>query len=181
MTDTIADSRVLPSYLSHKTVQAFLILSIAYVEATLESLKCAELQGAGELRVVVSAAYVAKHKPEIDGYYVLYADGYESWSPRAVFDAGHEPAPAVPWDTQIRITSIGDGQMQFEGHMNPLKTIETTDRGALVFTEFLANQFPELAKMASLSYAAQQQTQVAAAPANDASQLVGADGLPIAA
>ena len=38
--------------------------------------------------VVVSAAYVAKHDPQVGGYYVLYPDGYESWSPAEAFRAG---------------------------------------------------------------------------------------------
>lgn len=31
----------------------------------------------------------AKHKPQIGGYYVVYDDGYASYSPAAAFEAGY--------------------------------------------------------------------------------------------
>jgi hypothetical protein len=37
----------------------------------------------------VDAEYVAKHKPQAGGYYVVYADGYKSWSPAAAFEEGY--------------------------------------------------------------------------------------------
>lgn len=37
----------------------------------------------------VSAAWIVKHAPAVDGYYVLYEDGYASYSPAAAFEAGY--------------------------------------------------------------------------------------------
>ena len=37
----------------------------------------------------VTAAFLAKHKPEVGGYWVQYADGYESFSPAAAFEEGY--------------------------------------------------------------------------------------------
>lgn len=37
----------------------------------------------------VDAEYMAKHKPQVGGYYVLYDDGYKSWSPAEAFEAGY--------------------------------------------------------------------------------------------
>ena len=37
----------------------------------------------------VTAAYVNKHQPRVGGYYVQYADGYESWSPAEAFEEGY--------------------------------------------------------------------------------------------
>ncbi len=34
----------------------------------------------------VSAEYVAKHLPQAGGYYVVYEDGYKSWSPKEAFE-----------------------------------------------------------------------------------------------
>ena len=45
--------------------------------------------GSGRRLITVSAAYVAKHKPKIGGYYVKYSDGYESWSPAEAFESGY--------------------------------------------------------------------------------------------
>lgn len=33
--------------------------------------------------------YMDKHKPEIGGYYVLYDDGYTSYSPAKAFEEGY--------------------------------------------------------------------------------------------
>lgn len=37
----------------------------------------------------VDAAYVNKHQPQVGGYYVVYDDGYKSYSPAAPFEAGY--------------------------------------------------------------------------------------------
>jgi hypothetical protein len=37
----------------------------------------------------VSAEYLAKHKPEIGGYFVVYDDGYKSFSPAKAFEEGY--------------------------------------------------------------------------------------------
>lgn len=37
----------------------------------------------------VDHAYVHKHKPEVGGYYVVYADGYQSFSPAKAFEDGY--------------------------------------------------------------------------------------------
>ena len=38
---------------------------------------------------MVNAAYLLKHKPEVGGYYVVYKDGYKSFSPAAAFEEGY--------------------------------------------------------------------------------------------
>jgi hypothetical protein len=37
----------------------------------------------------VSEEFLAKHKPEAGGYYVVYDDGYVSFSPASAFEAGY--------------------------------------------------------------------------------------------
>jgi hypothetical protein len=37
----------------------------------------------------VSAEYVMRHKPQVGGYYVVYPDGYKSWSPAEAFESGY--------------------------------------------------------------------------------------------
>jgi hypothetical protein len=39
--------------------------------------------------IVVQGDWVAKHKPEVGGYYVIYEDGYKSFSPAAAFESGY--------------------------------------------------------------------------------------------
>jgi hypothetical protein len=38
---------------------------------------------------VVSLEYLDKHSPQAGGYYVVYEDGYRSYSPAAAFEAGY--------------------------------------------------------------------------------------------
>lgn len=74
-----------PLYKCHKTVEAFKI-------AGMESLSNGEIRligyNADHIRIVGSA-YVDKHHPKIDGYYVRYHDGYQSWSPAEAFENGY--------------------------------------------------------------------------------------------
>ncbi len=37
----------------------------------------------------VSQEYMDKHKPEVGGYYVVYDDGYKSFSPAGAFESGY--------------------------------------------------------------------------------------------
>jgi hypothetical protein len=41
------------------------------------------------LDITVSENYIHKHNPQIGGYYVLYEDGYESFSPADAFESGY--------------------------------------------------------------------------------------------
>jgi hypothetical protein len=38
----------------------------------------------------VDLDYMWKHKPQIGGYYVVYKDGYKSFSPAEAFESGYE-------------------------------------------------------------------------------------------
>lgn len=72
----------MPKYRSHKTVWALKIKSI---------------DGAGRITpedegyapFTPTAEYIAKHQPQAGGYYVVYADGYKSFSPAAAFEEGY--------------------------------------------------------------------------------------------
>lgn len=87
----------MPRYRSHKTVHALRIKSIV----TLTSEDMMSTGGplpdgaliypeeAGYGAVSVDQAYVAKHNPKVGGYYVVYADGYASWSPADAFEEGY--------------------------------------------------------------------------------------------
>lgn len=37
----------------------------------------------------ISKEYIEKHKPEVGGYYVVYKDGYKSYSPAVAFEEGY--------------------------------------------------------------------------------------------
>ncbi len=82
----------LPQWQSHKKVWAAKIERID-VDAT-PSRSLLHLEGGFEISV--DETWIGKHVPAsatfgdlVGGYYVRYADGYESWSPGAAFDEGY--------------------------------------------------------------------------------------------
>jgi hypothetical protein len=81
--------RELPRYKSHKSVWA---LKIAKLELQDDDRTLMTPVDEGYGPIYLGADYVAKHKPEVGGYYVVYADGYKSWSPAKAFEEGYTRA-----------------------------------------------------------------------------------------
>lgn len=93
------DFAFLPKYKCHKVVGA---LKIEKVTSDLEIAAKAgrEATTAGAVLsfrdftyedLHVDAEFVAKHRPQAGGYYVVYKDGYASWSPAEAFEEGYAP------------------------------------------------------------------------------------------
>lgn len=83
----------LPSYQSHKIVQAAKIESVSEPDndgvTTL---------GLGWLGVqFVERDWFAAHSPEVGGYFVRYNDGYTSYSPAEEFENGYKPVTEFAW------------------------------------------------------------------------------------
>lgn len=86
----------LPLYNCHKQVRAAKITSIRGEPDGSHVLVLASLQddGGDPLLAVVPADFIAKHSPAIGGYFVLYKDGYSSYSPADAFEDGYALAGA---------------------------------------------------------------------------------------
>lgn len=81
-------------YKSHKTVEAFEIIDIGCHPS---KLNLWSLCSAGvEVAVDVTDEWMDKHGPKLGGYFVRYEDGYESYSPPDVFEAGYLPVEDAP-------------------------------------------------------------------------------------
>lgn len=84
--------RELPRYKCHKEVWA---LKIKAIEPTfheggmVQSGAMIFPEEAGYAPFHVEQAYVEKHQPKAGGYYVVYKDGYKSWSPADAFEDGY--------------------------------------------------------------------------------------------
>ncbi len=80
----------MPRYECHKKVLALQIQEIATVEdadpAMQGTLSFVERRFAP---VEVDAEWMQRHKPKIGGYYVVYEDGYKSFSPADAFESGY--------------------------------------------------------------------------------------------
>lgn len=113
--------RQLPQYRSHKLVWALKIHSI-------------ERDGwKGGAKIVpedtlyepfeVDAAYMEKHQPKVGGYYVVYEDGYKSWSPAEAFEQGHTRIDRAP-------SECAHQPLRKENGMNYSQMPETQKDGA---------------------------------------------------
>lgn len=94
MSDCAAE---MPKYNCHKQVWA---LKIAGIKRHNEDNPNAETDGSamitpeesGYAPFRVDHEFMRKHKPEVGGYYVVYKDGYKSYSPAQAFEEGYSPA-----------------------------------------------------------------------------------------
>lgn len=117
-----------PRYISHKVVWA---LKIAFTSAWPSQAGAATIHPAepGFAPFEVPAEFVAKHRPESGGYYVVYEDGYASFSPAAAFEAGYTPSAGPRCiDPAHRYRLTGDQVLQF------LKKERDPESGAFVLT-----------------------------------------------
>ena len=92
-------SREMPKYQCHKQVWALKIKAITHKpNPDTTGRTAASSYGAtitpfedGYGVFDVSPAYMDKHQPQVGGYYVVYEDGYKSYSPAAAFESGYSP------------------------------------------------------------------------------------------
>ena len=90
-------SREMPRYQCHKKVWALKIKELTTHQNPDTSGNSASASyGAtitpaedGYAPFEVPAEYVTKHRPEVGGYYVVYDDGYKSYSPAKAFEEGY--------------------------------------------------------------------------------------------
>ena len=85
-------SSEMPKYRSHKEVWALKILEVRNDTPSNQDDDGSRTivpadEGFAPFRV--EREYVQKHNPEAGGYYVVYQDGYISWSPAEAFESGY--------------------------------------------------------------------------------------------
>lgn len=96
-------SREMPKYQCHKQVWALKIGEIRHHANPDESGRTAAASYGATIKPTdpnygefdVPAEFMMKHKPVVGGYYVVYDDGYKSFSPAAAFEAGYSLIPAL--------------------------------------------------------------------------------------
>ena len=92
---------LLPKYRCHKVVSAAKIVEIGeeprrvrsyaqslMVEVTIPKTD-AHPSGVTRFWVEPVEGYFGKHRPEVGGYFVVYEDGYQSFSPAKAFEEGY--------------------------------------------------------------------------------------------
>ncbi len=99
--DNNTPARQMPQYQSHKKVWALKIQRIEFDADLAKEEGNRETDGSatitpeekGYAPFKVDSAYVSKHKPQEGGYFVVYDDGYKSWSPAEAFESGYTLIP----------------------------------------------------------------------------------------
>lgn len=88
-------SAEMPRYKSHKEVWALKIERVQF-DADIARVEGRETDGSARLYVEAPYApihvdhdYARKHNPQAGGYYVVYQDGYKSFSPAQAFEEGY--------------------------------------------------------------------------------------------
>ncbi len=81
--------REMPVYKCHKEVWALKIKDIMYGDTGEDVVITPAEKGYAPFSV--SYEYAKKHNPQIGGYYVVYKDGYKSFSPADAFEEGYSP------------------------------------------------------------------------------------------
>lgn len=82
--DTLNAETEMPKYRCHKEVWALKIKKVEYQTNGALLHFCNRYSPA-----FVNIAFLNKHAPESGGYFVVYEDGYKSWSPAEAFEKGY--------------------------------------------------------------------------------------------
>jgi hypothetical protein len=94
MDENCTDQAEMPKYVCHKEVHALKIERIEFDTDKAKEDGNRETDGSAMIfpeekayaPFKVNHEYVRKHNPAAGGYYVVYADGYKSWSPSDAFE-----------------------------------------------------------------------------------------------
>ncbi len=73
----------MPQYQCHKKVWALKIKEVRYMTRQLI------FEDTGYAERTMTYDYMNKHSPKAGGYFVVYEDGYESFSPAEAFESGY--------------------------------------------------------------------------------------------
>lgn len=90
--ETAGAMREMPRFQCHKKVWALKIKAIrdtAEPGNESDGSRVIIPEEEGYAPFVVQLDYMRKHKPEVGGYYVVYEDGYKSYSPAKAFEDGY--------------------------------------------------------------------------------------------
>lgn len=86
----MADTISLPRWVCHKKVEGDQIVGMTELDNfTRLHMRCGAT-------VTVDDGWIKRHTPRVGGYYVVYEDGYTSFSPREAFEKGYAPITPHP-------------------------------------------------------------------------------------
>ena len=108
-TDTCQAEQEMPKYKCHKVVHALQIEKIDHVNTpTIDGGTIIHPVEEGFAPFWVDNHYLAKHNPQEGGYYVVYPDGYKSFSPKEAFEGGYISLEKAK---ELILQAIGEASM----------------------------------------------------------------------
>lgn len=100
---------MLPLYMCHKIVEASKITEIYKQHLDKDENQYIKLESGEISGFVASKEWMERHKPEVGGYFVKYADGYTSYSPAKAFEEGYTALPAKG-DAMYALNALRQGK-----------------------------------------------------------------------
>jgi hypothetical protein len=89
MEDQMQAAAEMPRYQSHKTVWALKIKSIDDPNNVTDGSRLLSWEDENYAPLSVDGDFMQRHNPQVGGYYVVYKDGYKSYSPAQAFEEGY--------------------------------------------------------------------------------------------
>lgn len=84
---------------------------------------------AGGVRMPVTPEWVSKHAPAVGGYFVMYQDGYTSYSPAAAFEAGYTRVDDETKNEQTDEAAVGPAPTPEQTHRDMAAAAEALEAG----------------------------------------------------
>lgn len=81
----------LPRWKCHKIVRAVQIESITKSDDKYTIKPVIDDKNKRMGLIIVDSEFIEKHNPQVGGYFVIYDDNYQSFSPKEAFEAGYSP------------------------------------------------------------------------------------------
>ena len=147
-------SAEMPKYRCHKEVHALKIESVRLTPISLGGPKVEIMpKDEGFAPFEVDLRWLRRHKPQAGGYYVVYQDGYTSYSPAEAFESGYHTDRVMRADEALRrLEAAQEGIRSWDSEVD---VILASIRGGLIDSSWVSVERlpdPEMRVLAWLSY-----------------------------
>jgi hypothetical protein len=106
----MSDTRVMPKYQSIKQVWGLKIKDIVPKPTEVNQESDGSMwmipEEEGYDKISLSHEFFKKHNPHVGGYYVVYKDGYKSFSPATPFEEGNIPLFNSSYNTELSFKDV---------------------------------------------------------------------------
>lgn len=127
----------MPRYRCHKEVWALHILHVIG--------DVLEFHDQGYAPLQVGSDFIHKHNPQPGGYYVVYADGYKSYSPAKAFEDGYSAVSTIP--PSMTVAKLGEINQRYVSVVDADGSIRVCEDFHRIMEEDIPDLMNELARL----------------------------------